>query len=716
MTFQNVSDHWTEIKEVIKYVPKSKYFATVTLLTLLFLPIVFRAQLIDVIYYYVNRALKKQCSETRQKRSTANSNTNAYHLGPARTNSFWRGMCIYFSYAFINDFLVLAHFICLCFSIGQAIIEGPNLTKSWRMVIFLTICALHVAYKYAKENEVPFAAEIASNRRLVKKLSSSGEQVSVVQESLRVGDLVVLQRGDVVPADCVLLTCPYFNSTLMMDEVQLDGEPVKKRKVGAIVAAAENYQDLQAWIRRVSMQKHSSPQPTYEHIHCLMADTTVVSGRGAVAMVVTIGNDCVMRRSQWAWRRPTPLQSNLEAVFTFNLYVLVLCSGLLALIIHSNFDEAPPLWSCFLQVAVFLNTIIPYSHRFYSRDSAERLAKRVAEKHGVSISSKGVMAIQSMPNCIVSDKTGTLTTNVTELLRTYTWSNFKGKVGCIENNDETVVENVMACTGIVLDDEGEPLNTDAIDFHLLTATKARILRNDLETGVVSYDDHGASMTMTTLVRKFYKEFDRSIDVKCAIVEKQDGKYQLYCQGIPESIVAYARTSPTLASSLLSGITTKIYADFGQFPQNSYRRKIGAGSRQMTAVEVKEFFDQWRVCDTAQHKSELIRTRLLAGLTDIFIYVFEDKLKAGVDRAVERCLDEKCDFSMLTGDAYDSSREVAYALNLLKAPGIHLEKKEHLHSQHFSRYRRVLAYSFMRVWRWRSSRKVTMMSAKGLQTS
>lgn len=111
----------------------------------------------------------------------------------------------------------------LLLAISQSI---PSLRVGF-MITYLAPLALTVSLSLLKEaaDELRrFLRDFAINREPFTKLERGGQLVSIPASSIKVGDLLVLQRNQRIPADCVLLHTTESSGTTFVRTDQLDGE------------------------------------------------------------------------------------------------------------------------------------------------------------------------------------------------------------------------------------------------------------------------------------------------------------------------------------------------------------------------------------------------------------------------------------------------------------------------------------------------------------
>ena len=160
--------------------------------------------------------------------------------------------------------------------------------------LIVSVLALNGAYgglqRYRAREAVEALAQF--DRRPVRVLrGQSGGHVGVPPELLVVGDVVVLEAGDVVPGDARLLTAV----ELELDESNLTGESLPVAKATAPVA----------------------PDAVVADRRCMLYADTVVAAGQAVAVLVAVGRETETRRADdTAERSPSDagVDARLEAL------------------------------------------------------------------------------------------------------------------------------------------------------------------------------------------------------------------------------------------------------------------------------------------------------------------------------------------------------------------------------------------------------------------
>ena len=134
-------------------------------------------------------------------------------------------------FAQFADAMIIVLLVAAAVSAGFAVYghlkNGAPLTELIDSGIILAIVFINAAIGYIQENKAENALEaLREKNKPFVKVIRAGAQKTVPAEKLVVGDIVILEAGDVVPADMRLI----FSSSLKIEESALTGESVPAEK------------------------------------------------------------------------------------------------------------------------------------------------------------------------------------------------------------------------------------------------------------------------------------------------------------------------------------------------------------------------------------------------------------------------------------------------------------------------------------------------------
>jgi Ca2+-transporting ATPase len=238
------------------------------------------------------------------------------------------------------------------------------------------------------------------------KAVRDGRIVAVSSSELVVGDVVVLEAGDSVPADCRILE----SASMKIEEAALTGESVPANKVAGTLDAPEG-----------------GDVPLGDRKNMCYMGSTVVYGRGR-AVVVATGMGTEMGKIADALSRATdeetPLQKKLDELSkVLSIICIVICALVFGVtwLKHGMgfFDNMPLVLNTFMVAVSLAVAAIP-----------EGLAAVVTivlsigvtkmSQHNAIIRKLSAVETLGCTQVICSDKTGTLTQNKMTVVRHFT--------------------------------------------------------------------------------------------------------------------------------------------------------------------------------------------------------------------------------------------------------------------------------------------------------
>ena len=186
--------------------------------------------------------------------------------------------------------------VAAAISAGVEIYEGINHGFEFPadVVIILAVVLINAILGVFQESKAEKAIEaLQEMSKAQSKIIRDGKQISIASEDLVVGDIIVLEAGDAVPADARIIEC----ASMKIEEAALTGESVPVDKKEEVLTAGANG-DVALGDRK----------------NMVFMGSTVVYGRGK-AVVVATGMDTEMGKIADALAQAeegkTPLQIKL---------------------------------------------------------------------------------------------------------------------------------------------------------------------------------------------------------------------------------------------------------------------------------------------------------------------------------------------------------------------------------------------------------------------
>ncbi len=329
----------------------------------------------------------------------------------------------------LADPMVIVLIVAAIISAVTGMIEAGKFTFPTDAVIIMIVVVINTVLGVVQESKAEAAIEaLQEMSAATSKTLRDGKIVPVRSEDLVVGDVIILEAGDAVPADCRIIEC----ASMKIEEAALTGESVPVTKKAEIVD---------------SMGSDDVPLGDRKNM-CYMG-STVVYGRGK-AVVVATGMDTEMGKiadaiSQ-AEEGQTPLQlklAQLSKVLTkLVLAICVVIFGIqivFALVGHKAIDINLILNSFMvavsLAVAAIPEGLVAVVTIVLSIGVTNMSKKNAIIRKLTAVETLGCAQI------ICSDKTGTLTQNKMTVVDHY-------------GSDEDMIATAMAlCCDAVIDED-----------------------------------------------------------------------------------------------------------------------------------------------------------------------------------------------------------------------------------------------------------------------
>lgn len=528
--------------------------------------------------------------------------------------------------------------------------------NDYRSLIPLTIFSIMAMIQYLNEVRMSIKQQIEINNCYSNKLDYDGisEKITrIKQRDLKRGDFIKLKYGESIPADILLLG----NQLAVVNELDLTGESIDVQKSGLNINTSD-IKELQKCKLTITHHENkgflesSNNVIEYTQDNILFRGTKLIDGN-IFGVIIETGNDCQIYRLDYEMtKNKTPIEIIMNNVCMQNLYLLIfLAIVCVTVVIHKShqsleFSSTTKNFSTFI---LLFNTMIPLSLQFFFNSSSKIISNRLAKKHNVKINSHGIRTFQFDPHFVVSDKTGTLTTNNIQLDQYYVQKKY---------SMEQMFQNVISCSSINLHSESKTLlKNDVLEEKLLerlTDGGSNLLVNQFSetSGYVEFEYND---TIHKLERIFCKSFIYCYGVKISIIKSND-HFVMHIQGMPEAILKYlVIDSSNRMNRLLHEIENNHNVN-----DPYYKRIIAHASKIITREECDRFV-----------KSEN-KLEFLNNFDDWSVYVFHDFVVDGIRHIIHNF---HKDLTMLTGDKFSSAVNVGKTTGLIKSDFTHIESDQ-----------------------------------------
>lgn len=546
----------------------------------------------------------KEVAESRAK-------YGANLLTPVARVSVWRKFLEKF-----QDPTIIILLVAALLSIGVSVYEvyyherGSEAFLEPMGILFAVLLATGLAFYFEQKADREFTILNKVNDDEPVRVIRNGHTMEVPKQSVVVGDIVVVESGDEVPADGELLE----SVSLSVDESMLTGEPIASK------SARPEAMDAEA---------------TFPTNH-LLRGTRVVEGYG-VCRVFAVGdateNGKVFHAAQIDDSVRTPLNEQLDRLGSmisklgYGIALLVLVGRMSVYLWGSGME--PFEWSEFitylLQTIMIAVTVVVVSvpeglpmavtlSLAYSMQKMLQTNNLVRKMHACE--TMGATTV------ICTDKTGTLTEN----LMTVAEAQFYGTEGA----------------GSRLVQEGLVFNSTAT-LDKASDGSTRVFGNPTEGALLLWlDREGVAIHEVASEAKVVAQIPFSTERKymATIVQSSEGSFILYVKGAPEMVL---------------GLSSQVE---------------GAIDRQSIEAELVKYQSQaMRTLGFAYQRLECIEEGISDGklvakeLTFLGIVAISDPVRVDVPPAIRECLTAGIDVKIVTGDTVATAREVARQIGL-----------------------------------------------------
>lgn len=475
------------------------------------------------------------------------------------------------------------------------------------IAIFLAT-GLSFAFELKAEKEFALLNQVNDNEAV--KVIRGGNTSEIARKDVVVGDIVLLNTGDEVPADGELLEAVM----LQIDESSLTGEPI---------------------CAKTTRPEEFDSEATFASNHVLRG-TKVMQGHG-IMRVFAVGdkteNGKVFEAAQIDNSVKTPLNKQLEGLGSLISKISYLLAGLIIVgrvimyfvstpVLSGGLDFWIPFITYLLQtlmVAVTLMVVavpegLPMAVTLSLAYSMRRMLKTnnlVRKMHACE--TMGATTV------ICTDKTGTLTENRMQVYQ----SNFYGTTP-----KEIIYEGIAANSTAQLDFSGKT---------------PRFLGNPTEGALLLWlRRQGTDYSFLRENIKVLEELPFTTERKymATLVRSANGKRILYMKGAPEIVFAHCKNIP---SEITQEELNKLLLGY----QNQAMRTLGFAYQEV-----------------AENESVIEDEKVVAGnLTFLGIVAISDPVRSDVPAAVQEVMNAGIQVKIVTGDTPGTAKEIARQIGL-----------------------------------------------------
>ena len=542
-----------------------------------------------------------------------------------------------------------------------AIMQGESFAD---VIIILFVVIVNAVLGVYQENKAEKAIEaLQEMSAATSKVLRGGRIVTVHSEDLVVGDVVLLEAGDAVPADGRIIE----NASLKIEEAALTGESVPVSKFIDIINLTDGPKDIPLGDRR----------------NMAYMGSTVVYGRGAMIVCAT-GMDTEMGKIADALAQAqdgqTPLQiklTQLSKILTW--LVLGICVVIFAVqLLREGGMSFEVVLNSFMIAVSLAVAAIP-----------EGLAAVVTVVLSIGVTNmskrnaiiRRLTAVETLgcAQIICSDKTGTLTQNKMTVV-----DHFGG-------SEQELARAMALCCDAEIDEDGsvtgEPTEAALVAWaNKLGLNKAQLKQSFPRCGEAPFDSGRKMMSTLHLA--------------------------------PNGVVQYTKGAP----DVIIGLCTHYLKDGQALPMTEeYREEILKNNKAMADKALRVLACAMRVWESEPESTEpeyLEHDLCFVGLTGMI-----DPVRPEVKAAIDECVGAGIRAIMITGDHVDTAVAIARELGILREGDRAITGAElsEMNDEEFEReFKSISVYARVQpehktriVTAWRRAGFVTAMTGDGV---
>ena len=560
--------------------------------------------------------------EVRQSREKYGVNL----LTPPKRPSLWKLYLEKFEDPVVRVLLVAA-----IFSLIISVIENEYAETIG--IIAAILLATGIGFYFEYDANKKFDLLNAVNEETLVKVIRNGRVQEIPRKDVVVGDIIVLETGEEIPADGELLEA----ISLQINESNLTGEPV---------------------INKTTVEADFDEEATYAS-NKVLRGTTVVDGHGTMR-VLCVGDDTeigkVARQSTEQSTEPTPLNiqltklANLIGKIGFSVAGLAFAIFFIKdVLLHYDFssfqtfdDWLPALKSTLQYFMMAVTLIVVAVPEGLPMSVTLSLALNMRRMLSTNNLVRKMHACETMGaiTVICTDKTGTLTQN---LMQVYEPSFYGLKDGGEVGNDDIsklVVEGISTNSTAFLEEMAEGEKPKGVGNP--TEVALLLWLNSRNRDYLELRENASVIDQLTFSteRKFMATL-----VKSPLI----GKKVLYVKGAPEIVL---------------GKCKDVILDGRRVDAVEYRSTVEKQLLGYQNMAMRTLGFAFKIVEDTDTRDcvELVADHDLSFLGVVAI---SDPIRQDVPAAVEKCQSAGIDIKIVTGDTPGTATEIARQIGLWK---------------------------------------------------
>lgn len=505
-----------------------------------------------------------------------------------------------------NDFMIIILIIASIISAAMAYMQGEN--DYMDSIIIIAIVIFNAIMGLVQEAKAEKSLEALKKMSApIAKVRRDGKIINIKSEEVVVGDILILEAGNYVPADCRLIK----TSNLKVEESALTGETIP-------VIKQEN----------IILKKDTSLADT---INMAFATTMVVGGHAEaivtdIAMNTSVGKIAKMIITDEA--PETPIQKKLAEVGKIlGTACLIIC---LVIFVIGIFKKIAPIEMFMTSVGLAV-AAIPEGLPAIVTIMLSIGVTKMAKKNAIIRKLPAVETLGSS-SVICSDKTGTLTQNKMKVVEV---QDLHGKV-VLEKEYKFVLGLASMCTDSIIEKE-----------------KGELIASGEATEIAIVNE---ALRMKENKEELYEKYPRINDIPfdserklMTTIHKFGNKYRIITKGAPDI--------------LLNKCTNYYYNSETNPISDNIKSTINRKNENMANNALRVLAVAYKDVDTLPSKIDT--NTIENGLTFVGLIGMVDPPREGVKEAIATCKKAGIKTVMITGDHIVTAVAIAKDLGILR---------------------------------------------------
>ncbi len=546
-------------------------------------------------------------------------------LTPPKRPSLWKLYLEKFEDPVVRVLLVAA-----LFSLLISIVENEYAETIG--IIMAILLATGIGFFFEYDAGKKFDLLNAVNEETLVKVIRNGRVQEIPRKEVVVGDIVLLETGEEVPADGALLEA----ISLQVNESNLTGEPV---------------------VSKTTVETDFDEEATYASNHILRG-TTIVDGHGsmcveAVGDATEIGK--VARQSTEQSTEPTPLNIQLTKLANLIGKIGFSVAGLAFLIFfvkdvalvydfasfHTFRDWLPALQATLQYFMMAVTLIVVAVPEGLPMSVTLSLALNMRRMLSTNNLVRKMHACETMGaiTVICTDKTGTLTQNLMQVYE----ANFGGLKNGSELGNDDLGRLVM---------EGISVNSTAFLEEGASGEKPKGVGNPTEVALLLWlneqgKDYLALREQATVIDQLTFSTERKF-MATLVHSPLLGKKILYVKGAPEIVL---------------GKCKEVILDGKRVDASEYRPAIEAQLLNYQNMAMRTLGFAFRVMDEEEQEIGKEIQEKVKDMSFLGVVAISDPIRPDVPAAVEKCRSAGIGVKIVTGDTPGTATEIARQIGL-----------------------------------------------------